>query len=153
MSTILREWKKTLESDLESIIYELKDFLETPAIIILSGDVGVGKTTFTKKFIKQMVGDKLAFSPTYSIINELGDVVHADFYRLQEAEEIVHLELSMYLEDKEYFLVEWGKPYLREILAEASDDFKVYEIEFEMNETKSQEEAASRNLKLISLNT
>ena len=153
MSTILREWKKTLESDLESIIYELKDFLETPAIIILSGDVGVGKTTFTKKFVKQMVGDKLAFSPTYSIINELGDVVHADFYRLQDAEEIVHLELSMYLEDKEYFLVEWGKPYLREILAEASDDFKVYEIEFEMNESKSQDDSASRNLKLIDLST
>ncbi len=151
MSSILREWKKTLESDLESIIYELKDFLETPAVIILSGNVGVGKTTFTKAFIKQMVGDKLAFSPTYSIVNELGDLVHADFYRLKSAEEIVHLELSMYLEDKDFFIVEWGKPYLREILAETSDDFKVYEIEFEMNESKIEGEIPSRNIKLIDL--
>ncbi len=153
MSNLLREWKKTLESDLESIIYELKDFIDTPAIVILSGDVGVGKTTFTKAFVKHVIGDKLAFSPTYSIVNELGDLVHADFYRLKDSEEIIHLELSMYLEDKEYFLVEWGKPYLKEILAEASDDFKVYELEFEMNDTKDGEEVPTRNLKLIDLNT
>lgn len=151
MSVILRQWKKTLETDLESIIYELRDFIETPAVIILSGDVGVGKTTFTKIFVKQVVGDKLAFSPTYSIINELGDLVHADFYRLKDAEEIIHLELSMYLEDKEYFLVEWGRPYLREIIAETSDDFNIYEIEFTMNESKEGMEFPTRNLKLIHL--
>lgn len=153
MSRVLREWKKTLETDLESIIYELKDFIDTPAVIILSGDVGVGKTTFTKVFVKQIVGDKLAFSPTYSLVNELGCLVHADFYRLKDPEEIVHLELSMYLEDKDYFLVEWGKPYLREIMAETSDDFKFYEIEFEMNEAKERIESPTRNLKLIHLNT
>jgi len=150
---VLRQWKKTLEKDLESIIYELKDFIETPAVIILSGDVGVGKTTFTKIFVKQVIGDKFAFSPTYSIVNELGDLVHADFYRLKDAEEIVHLELSMYLEDKDYFLVEWGKPYLREIMAETSDDFNLYEIEFSINEVKEQIECPTRNLKLIHLNT
>jgi len=153
LSTVLREWKKTLETDLESIIYELKDFIDTPAVIILSGDVGVGKTTFTKVFVKQVVGDKLAFSPTYSIVNELGNLVHADFYRLKDAGEIVHLELSMYLEDKDYFLVEWGKPYLKEIIAETSDDFNIYEIQFEMNEVKEGIESQTRNLKLIHLNT
>ena len=153
MSKVLRQWKKTLESDLESIVYELKDFLDAPAVIILTGDVGVGKTTFTKVFIKNIVGDKLAFSPTYSIVNELGDVVHADFYRLKSAEEIIHLELSMYLEDKEYFLIEWGKPYLREIMAETSDDFNIYEIEFEMNDSGGKDDIPTRNLKLIQMNT
>ncbi|MAF78001.1 MAG: tRNA (adenosine(37)-N6)-threonylcarbamoyltransferase complex ATPase subunit type 1 TsaE [Halobacteriovoraceae bacterium] len=153
MSTILREWKKSLETDLESIIYELKDFIETPAIIILSGDVGVGKTTFTKVFVQQMATHKEAFSPTYSLVNELGNLVHADFYRLNSAEEVIHLELSMYLEDKEYFLVEWGKPYLNEILAETSDDFEVYEIEFEMNEVAEGQSVATRDLKLIHLSS
>lgn len=153
MANLLRQWKKTLESDLESIIYELKDFISTPAVIILSGDVGVGKTTFTKAFVKHVIGDKLAFSPTYSIVNELGDLVHADFYRLKDSEEIIHLELPMYLEDKDYFIVEWGRPYLREIMAETSDDFKFYEIEFEMNEAKDGEGIPTRSLNLFDLNT
>ena len=79
--------------------------------------------------------------------------MHADFYRLNSAEEVIHLELSMYLEDKEYFLVEWGKPYLNEILAETSDDFEVYEIEFEMNEVAEGQLVATRDLKLIHLSS
>jgi len=153
LSVVLRQWKKTLETDLESIIYELKDFIETPAVIILSGDVGAGKTTFTKVFVKEVIGNKLASSPTYSIVNELGNLVHADFYRLKDAEEIIHLELSMYLEDKDYFLVEWGRPYLREIMAETSDNFNYYEIEFTINDAKEGMESPTRNLKLIHLNT
>ena len=149
--SLLREWKKALESDLESIIYELKDFLDTPALIILTGEVGVGKTTFVKSFVKLVIGDQLAFSPSYSLVNELGDLVHADFYRLQSSEEIIHLELGMYLEDKDYFIVEWGKDYLSEIESEIDDDFSKYELVFEMNPLKEGEEVATRNIKLISL--
>ena len=59
----------------------------------------------------------------------------------------------MYLEDKEYFLIEWGKPYLREIMAETSDDFNIYEIEFEMNDSGGKDDIPTRNLKLIQMNT
>ncbi len=148
---VLREWKKVYEGDLDSIIFELKDFLTTPAVVILSGDIGVGKTTFTKSFIKSLNINETTVSPTYSVVNEVGEMVHADFYRLKSAEEIVHLELPMYLEEKDYFFVEWGKPYLKQLHNEVPREFSFFELLFEMNETLDGHNVSSRNLQLIDL--
>ncbi len=148
---VLREWKKVYESDLESLIYELKEFVTTPAAIILSGEVGVGKTTFTKAFIKQNEHSSETFSPTYSVINEVGDSVHADLYRLNDEEEILHLEIPMYLEDKEYFFVEWGKAYINQLYREVPREFSFYEILFEANPDRGDGNPPSRNLRLIKL--
>lgn len=150
---ILREWKKVYESDLESLIYELKEFVTTPAAIILSGDVGVGKTTFTKVFLKQTESsaNNKTFSPTYSVVNEVGDSVHADLYRLNSEEEILHLELPMYLEDKEYFFIEWGKAYINQLYREVPREFNFYELLFETNPAKDDGNPPTRNLRLLKL--
>ena len=60
------------------------------------------------------MGSDQVISPTYSLINDYGETVHGDFYRLVNPEEIVQLELELYLESADYFLVEWGKQYLDE---------------------------------------
>lgn len=146
---LVREWKKVFESDLDSIIMEMKDSLESPAIIILTGDLGLGKTTFTRAFVnsEKEEDDPEVASPTYSIINESGAIVHADFYRLKSSEEIIHLELPLYLEDKEYFLIEWGKAYLSEIQKQVHDDFFYYEIIISTNDGKLE----SRNYSLYKI--
>ncbi len=148
---VLREWKKVFEGDLDSLIYELKDFLNPPATVILSGDVGVGKTTFTKSFIKSLATHDQTASPTYSVINEVGEMVHADFYRLKSASEVVHLEIPIYLEDKDYFFVEWGKAYLSELYQEVPREFSFYELLFEVNPLREGQDVPSRNLRLIKL--
>lgn len=148
---VLREWKKIFEADLDSIIYELKDFLSPPAAVILSGEVGVGKTTFTKAFMKSIQDGQTTASPTYSVVNEVGDMVHADFYRLNSADEVVHLELPMYLEEKDYFFVEWGKAYINELYQNVPREFSFYELLFEVNELREGQETPSRNLRLIKL--
>ncbi len=149
-SNQIRVWKKVLECDLENLACELKEALDTPAVIILSGPVGAGKTTFTRSFIGKAAK---AQSPTYSIVNEIGDVVHADFYRIEKDSDIEHLELSYYLEDKNFFLVEWGRPYLRELERSLDVDFSFYELEISINTDKnSQEEIESRNFSLHKFN-
>jgi tRNA threonylcarbamoyladenosine biosynthesis protein TsaE len=148
---VLREWKKVAESDLDSLIFELREFLTEPAFIILTGDVGVGKTTFTKSFAKLLVNEPFTLSPTYSVVNELGTLVHADFYRLKTADDIVHLELDIYLEDKEYFLVEWGRQFHRELLDFVPREFSHYELLFEMNKSRIDGQEPTRNLRLIKL--
>jgi len=144
----VREWKKVYQSDLSYIVYELKDLAKVPAVIILEGDLGSGKTTFVQNF----VGEGETLSPTYSILSEFKNILHADFYRLEKNEEILQLELPMYLEDKQYFFIEWGMKFARRIFRELPENFSVYLLEIQVNEqSPDMTGEASRNFSLYSL--
>lgn len=145
---LLREWKKVFLSDLPYIIYELKDLVKVPALIILEGDLGAGKTTFTQQF----AGNQDVLSPTYSLLSESRNILHADFYRLEKSEDIIPLELSIYLENKQYFFVEWGLKYSRRILREIPEEFSPYLLEISINDRASDStDELSRNFVLSTL--
>ena len=129
----IRYWKKVSENDLPYVVGELRDVVKRPSLIILSGDMGTGKTTFAKAF----ASDGELQSPTYSVITETPTVAHADFYRIENPTEIIHLELGLYLENKDFFLVEWGKKYFDEILKEVDEHFSVYELNIEINKSSA----------------
>ena len=82
-------------------------------MIYLSGDLGSGKTTFSKGLIRGLGFDGLVTSPTFSLIErietELFLILHIDLYRLERAEEIIELELH---EEPHYnkpsiMIIEW----------------------------------------------
>ncbi len=127
---LIREWKKVYRSDLSYIVYELKDLAKTPALMIVEGPVGAGKTTFIQHFI----GEKEILSPTYSIMSECKSFLHADFYRLEKNEEILQLEIPLYLEDKQYFFVEWGMKFARRLVRELPENFSLYLLEIFIHE-------------------
>ena len=147
----LRDWKKVFVSDLSYIAHELKDAVRPKAVIFLEGPMGSGKTTFAKSFIE----DGNTFSPSYSILSETNTVLHGDFYRLKEPKEILHLELPLYLEDKSYFLVEWGKTYSSSLLKETPEDFEYFSLEITVNSEAQKEDddrsTFSRNFSLSKL--
>ena len=145
---LIREWKKVYQSDLSYIVYELKDLAKIPSMIILEGELGAGKTTFVKSFI----GENETFSPTYSILSEYKNFLHADLYRIEKNEEILQLELSNYLEDKHYFFVEWGMKYGKRLLRELPENYSSYLLEIVVNKTASEmPEEPSRNFFLYGL--
>ncbi len=127
-------WKKVLESDLESLSLELKDHLEKPCVVILSGEMGAGKTTFVRKFVAQYAPkySNTVMSPTYSLIASYGPIVHSDLYRLEESEELKELELELYQEHTDIFFIEWGLPYVP-TLSRLLDIEHFYELKIEMN--------------------
>lgn len=145
---IMREWKKVYKSDLSYIVYELKDLVKVPAMIILEGDLGAGKTTFAQSFI----GEGETLSPTYSILSESKNTLHADFYRIEKNEEILQLELPSYLEEKQYFFVEWGMKYVQRLFREIPENYSSYLLEIAVNESvEVGGEEPTRNFFLYSL--
>ncbi|MFL5784504.1 MAG: tRNA (adenosine(37)-N6)-threonylcarbamoyltransferase complex ATPase subunit type 1 TsaE [Bacteriovoracaceae bacterium] len=145
---LVREWKKVYKSDLPYIVYEMKDLTKVPSMIILEGALGAGKTTFVQMFL----GDKEVLSPTYSILSETKTVLHADFYRLEKNEEILQLELPIYLEDKQYFFVEWGMKFARRVHRELPENWNSYLLEININTgNENAGEGPSRNFSLSTL--
>jgi tRNA threonylcarbamoyladenosine biosynthesis protein TsaE len=144
---LLRQWKKVFESDLGYIAYELKELVNKPAFIILNGEMGVGKTTFVKTFIQ----DKSVTSPTYSLIHEALDIVYADFYRLESSDEIPALELGLVLENKNFFLVEWGEKFAKQIAREIPEGFNFYMIDIFINHTIENSLIPSRDFYFYSI--
>lgn len=142
----IRAWKKIFLKDLEYVVSELKEVVKKPACIILTGEVGSGKTTFVKYFLPSL---KIT-SPSYSIINEVGPIAHADFYRLKDPSEIIELELALYLENKEFFLVEWGHKYLNVLKREVENDFLFYELKFQVNQSKAEKKEDDQDNEEIS---
>ena len=82
-------------------------------IVLLSGEMGVGKTTLIKEIVLSMdVMDNVS-SPTFSIINEYKTnqnkvVYHMDLYRIKNISEIEAIGLFEYLESGNLCIIEWG---------------------------------------------
>ena len=82
-------------------------------IVLISGEMGVGKTTLIKEvFLSMNVIDNVS-SPTFSIINEYRTnqnkvVYHMDLYRLKNISETEDIGLFEYLESGNLCVIEWG---------------------------------------------
>lgn len=87
--------------------------LEAGDVVLLEGDLGAGKTTFTQGLARALGVDQAVTSPTFTLVNvhptAAGfDLVHADVYRLERLSEVVDLALPEMLEDGAVVVVEWG---------------------------------------------
>ncbi len=81
-------------------------------VVCLSGDLGAGKTVFTKGICRQLGVEEMVNSPTFTIVNEYsganGSVIyHFDFYRLEEEEELLEIGFDDYLNSGAVCLMEW----------------------------------------------
>ena len=83
-------------------------------IVLISGDMGAGKTTLIKEILKSMnVIDNIS-SPTFSIINEYNtskeDIIyHMDLYRIKSMNELDSIGLYEYLQSGSMCILEWGE--------------------------------------------
>ncbi|MGI9653124.1 tRNA (adenosine(37)-N6)-threonylcarbamoyltransferase complex ATPase subunit type 1 TsaE [Chryseobacterium sp. RLHN22] len=106
----IQDWQKVVDS----ILPELKH-----NILLLKGNLGAGKTTFTQFLLKNLGSDDEISSPTYSIVNEYnspkGKIYHFDLYRLKNIDEVYDIGIEEYLDNAFLCIIEWPEVYEEEL--------------------------------------
>lgn len=93
----------------EQIAFEYAKTLKKGDVVVLSGDLGAGKTAFTKGVAKFFGLDGVT-SPTYAYLNIYGDLLyHYDCYRLSCGEDAERLGLTDYFNGDNICLIEWAE--------------------------------------------
>lgn len=91
--------------------YEIGKLLKEGDVVCLTGDLGAGKTTFTKSIAKGLDVEEDVTSPTFTIINEYNGrlpVYHFDVYRIMDIEEMYEIGYEEYFYGKGVCIVEWA---------------------------------------------
>ena len=100
-------------NQLKSASEELKKHI-SQNVVLICGEMGVGKTTLIKELLSiDGVVDNVS-SPTFSIINEYlidnnQTVYHMDLYRINDITELENIGFFEYLESGRTCLIEWGE--------------------------------------------
>ncbi|WP_448098604.1 tRNA (adenosine(37)-N6)-threonylcarbamoyltransferase complex ATPase subunit type 1 TsaE [Luteibacter yeojuensis] len=105
------EWSLADEDATMALGRRLAQVVPDGLVAYLHGDLGAGKTTFARAFLRAMgVGERVK-SPTYSLVEgyEIGDrrAFHLDLYRIADPGELEWLGLDSLAEPGAIVLVEW----------------------------------------------
>ena len=117
------------EEETRKIGYELGEKAAKGEIYCLQGDLGVGKTVFTKGFAQGLNITEHITSPTFTIVNEYHSgripFYHFDVYRIGDVEEMFEIGYEEYFYGDGVCLIEWAG-LITDILP---DDVKWIKIE------------------------
>ena len=115
-------------AETEAVGAALGNMLDAGTVIAYRGDLGAGKTAFTRGLAKGLGCKELVTSPTYTIVNEYLSgrlpLFHFDMYRLHSSDDLWDIGWEDYLERGGICAVEWS-----ENVEEALEDFILVNIE------------------------
>ena len=106
----IEDWQRVVEEILPKLKHN---------ILLLKGNLGAGKTTFTQFLLKNLGSKDEVSSPTYAIVNEYrtpkGNVFHFDLYRMKSIEEVYDIGMDEYLSNACLCIIEWPEVYESEL--------------------------------------
>jgi len=108
----MKQFISRSEQDTINFAYELASKLNTGDIIVLTGELGSGKTKFTQGILKYFGLESEISSPTFTIVNEYHannkNIFHFDVYRLEDCDEFYAIGGEEYFENG-ICIIEWGE--------------------------------------------
>jgi tRNA threonylcarbamoyladenosine biosynthesis protein TsaE len=95
---------------------ELGAMLKPPALVLLFGELGAGKTTLTKGIVGGLgvAEEDQVTSPTFTLVHKYGDaatVYHVDLYRIADFHDLESLGLEDFLTEQAIVIVEWPEKF------------------------------------------
>lgn len=120
------------EQDTKNFAKKIASKLHIGDVIVLTGELGAGKTKFTEGFLSYFNLEDEISSPTFTIVNEYKNdkatVYHFDVYRLEDSDEFYAIGGDEYF-DNGICIIEWG-----ELIKDALPENYI-NISFEKDET------------------
>lgn len=89
---------------------KLARLIEIPAIVLLNGELGTGKTLITKAAASVFGYQGDVTSPTFNLVQEYSaekEIIHMDLYRLDRTEELSEIGFEEYLMREAAIFIEW----------------------------------------------
>ena len=97
--------------DSRAIGASLAGLLRAGDAVVLTGELGAGKTTLVQGVARGLGVEDHVASPTFTLVKEYRgrlDIAHVDVYRLTRMQDVVELGLDELVADGAVLLVEWG---------------------------------------------
>ncbi|MCM3742373.1 tRNA (adenosine(37)-N6)-threonylcarbamoyltransferase complex ATPase subunit type 1 TsaE [Oceanobacillus luteolus] len=113
-----RSWITGSAEETQKIAERLAELLMPGDLLTLEGDLGAGKTTFTKGLAKGLGVKRNVNSPTFTIVKQYKGrlpLYHMDVYRLEDSDE--DIGFSEYFDGEGVSVVEWAQ-FIEEYLPE-----------------------------------
>lgn len=112
---IIKFMKKYVTADAKQTFElgkRLAQTLKGGEVIALDGDLGCGKTVFTKGLAQGLGISGNVSSPTYTIVKEYSgrlDLFHFDVYRIEDEDEMTEVGFDEYLKKGGVCIIEWAR--------------------------------------------
>ena len=117
---------------------QLGQKLKAGDVVTLSGELGAGKTTFTKALAKEMgIKDEIV-SPTFILHREYPGLDHIDCWRMEEVGEIEKLGLEKMIQEKHVIVIEWAEKVKKVIKRLRDEGIKVIWIKIGYGDKKNE---------------
>jgi len=95
---------------------EIAEKLRAPVLLLLSGDLGSGKTTLTKGIVSGLgaAKEEEVTSPTFTLVHVFNNpckVYHVDLYRVENFQGLESLGLEDALSEQAIIIIEWSERF------------------------------------------
>ncbi len=107
----MKSFKAVSQDETCALGRKLGDLLKAGDIVCLVGDLGTGKTAFTKGIAESLGVSGYITSPTFTFVNEYQGRIpmfHFDVYRIGEPEDLFEIGFEEYLEQDAVVVIEWA---------------------------------------------
>ncbi|MCR4692877.1 MAG: tRNA (adenosine(37)-N6)-threonylcarbamoyltransferase complex ATPase subunit type 1 TsaE [Firmicutes bacterium] len=136
-------YKSNSAKETENIAKAFAKTLKSGDVVLLNGDLGVGKTVFTAGIAKGLGVEEYISSPTFTIVNCYNGTLplyHFDVYRISDSDEMYDIGFDEYISGDGVAVIEWAE-IIRDILPDSryevvitknldiSEDFREISIE------------------------